>query len=146
LKYLKTFILPAIIFLVLLLSACQPEFDIERDYPLVKTLAVDNITSDGARFNGHVIYGPVESITEYGFVWGNSVVLNIQDSDKISLEGYPTTGDFSCDIMQRLVKMQKYFVRSYIRFGDLVVYGNLVTFVTSDVSIITNNKLYHDSP
>jgi hypothetical protein len=138
--------LPSLIFLVLLLSACQPENDIERDYPIVKTLAVDNITSDGACFNGHVIYGPVESITEYGFVWGNSVVLNIRDSDKVSLEGYPATGDFSCDILQRLEKMQKYFVRSYIRSGGLIIYGNLVTFVTSDIGIITGKKLYHDNP
>ena len=138
--------LPALILLIFLLSACQTENDIERDYPIVKTLEVDNITSDGARFNGQVIYGPLESITEYGFVWGNSVVLNIRDSDKVSLEGYPAASDFSCDIMQRLEKMQKYFVRSYIRSGGLIIYGNLVTFVTSDVSIITGKKLYHGSP
>ncbi len=138
--------LPALVFLILLLSACQPENDIERNYPIVKTLEVDNITSDGARFNGQVIYGTLDSITEYGFVWGNSVVLNIQDSDKVSLEGYPAASDFSCDIIQRLEKMQKYFVRSYIRSGGLIIYGNLVTFVTSDDSIITGKKLYHVRP
>jgi hypothetical protein len=143
-KFPKISILIALILLVLLLPTCEPEKDIERDYPIVKTLAVDNITSDGARFNAKIIYGPVESITEYGFVWGNSIVLNIRDSVKVSLEGYPITGDFSCDILQRLEKMQKYFVRSYIRSGNLVIYGNMVTFVTLDISIIPGKKLYHD--
>jgi hypothetical protein len=142
-KNLKVCILPVFILLVLLLSACEPENDIERDYPIVKTLAVDHISSDGARLNAKVIYGPVESITEYGFVWGNSIVLNIQDSDKVSLDGYPITGDFSFDILQNLDKMQKYFVRSYIRSGNLIIYGNQVTFVTLNISMIPGKKLYH---
>jgi hypothetical protein len=140
----KLIILLVQFMLVALLSACEPEHDIERDYPVIKTLAVDSITSDGARFNGQVIYGPVESITEYGFVWGNSVVLNIRDSEIVTVEGFPSTSNFSCDILHRLEKAQKYFVRSYIRSGDLVVYGNQVTFITLNILVIPGKKRYHD--
>jgi hypothetical protein len=110
------------------------------------TLAADLIASNSARLNASIIYGSVESITEYGFVWGNSFVLNVGDSEKVFVSGRPSSGSYSCDIPDGLEKKQKYFVRAYIQSGELIVYGNLVTFTTSDISFIPGNSVQSGRP
>jgi hypothetical protein len=117
-------------FLSLVFSACQTETMIERDYPLVLTLKVDHITSDGARYHAVILERSAAEITEYGFVWGNSVVLNINDSEKVLATGSPSESEFYFDIDNHLEEMQKYYVRGFVRSGELIIYGNMVTFVT----------------
>ena len=117
-------------FFLLLLSDCQTEDTLERDYPIVSTLAADHITRDGARLQARITEGDITSITEYGFVWGTSIVLNLLDSEKATLPGSPVSESFSYEIVQALEATQHYYVRSYIRSGDLIFYGNMIAFVT----------------
>ena len=71
-----------VFFLILLLTGCQKEKTESRDYPQIRTSPVDQITSEGARFNANITSGNSESISEYGFVWGEYDNLNIQNSKK----------------------------------------------------------------
>lgn len=111
-------------------DGCQKEKKTERDYPQIRTLAVDQITAEGARFNAAIISGDVETITEHGFVWGRYDFLTIGNSEKISIEDSPATDQFSCDISFALEEMKEYFVRSYVKAGDMVVYGDPVKFTS----------------
>lgn len=115
-------------FLLFLSSGCQKEKTVERDYPQIRTLAVDHITGDGARFNAVITGGSAESISEFGFVWGKSNILNLQYSEQIIVNGPPPEDNFSCVIIFAFESMNDYFVRSYIKSGTLIIYGNIVKF------------------
>ncbi len=98
--------------------------------PQIRTLAVDHITPEGARFNAVIVSGDAETITEHGFVWGRVDFLTVNNSDKISIEDAPATDQFSCEVSSSLEEMKGYFVRSYIKAGNLVVYGDPVQFTS----------------
>ncbi|HJZ39168.1 MAG TPA: hypothetical protein VJ203_02255 [Bacteroidales bacterium] len=122
------FSLTLVCFLLFLSSGCQKENTVERDYPQIRTLAVDHITGDGARFNAVITGGSANSVSEYGFVWGKSGILNLQHSEKIIVNGPPPSDNFSCEITFALEGMNDYFVRSFIKSGTLIIYGNIVKF------------------
>lgn len=121
-----TTIILAILSLLLLID-CNPETEISRDYPLVKTLSADSVTEARAVFNGRII-GTLEEIDEYGFVWSNSVILNIRDSYRIYREGAPEVPDFSISVSGEFEEFHTYYVSSYVRSGDLIIYGNTLGF------------------
>ncbi len=117
-----------IIPVVLLLFSCDKDEVRERDYPAIRTQAVNNITAEGARFNAIIVSGDIESITEYGFVWDNTNNLSLQNSEKIMVNGTPGQENFSCEVTFALEAMEEYYVRPYVRSGDFTVYGEVVKF------------------
>jgi hypothetical protein len=117
-------------FVLIFLAGCQKEKKTDRDYPQIRTLAVDQITSEGARFNAAIISGDVETITEHGFVWGSYDLLTINNSEKITIEEAPSKDQFSCDISFALEEMKEYYVRSFVKTGQLIVYGDVVKFIS----------------
>jgi N-acetylneuraminic acid mutarotase len=117
-------------FMLIFLAGCQQEKKTEREYPQIRTLAVDQITPEGARFNAAIISGDVETITEHGFVWGQYDMLTLSTSDKISVEEAPESDQYSIHISSSLVAMKEYFVRSYIKAGQFIVYGDPVKFTS----------------
>jgi len=117
-------------FLLIFLVGCQKEKKTERDYPQIKTSPVDQITSEGARFNANITSGNSEGISEFGFVWGEYDNLNILNSEKATMEGAPETDQYSLNISSVLVAMKEYFVRAYVKSGDLVIYGDPVKFIS----------------
>ena len=117
-------------FLLIFLAGCQTEKRTERDYPQIRTLPVDKITSEGARFNAAIISGDAESIKEHGFVWGEYNYLTLDNAEKVVIENAPSTDQFSCDINFSLKEMKEYYVRSYIKAGQFVVYGDAVKFTS----------------
>ena len=128
----KTLILSLTGFLFLAFSTCQSEDTVELEYPMVMTLAADHITWNSARLNAEITDGSAESISEYGFVWGTSNILNVRDSEKVTTTGSPVALTYSQDITYEQDASQTYFVRSYIKSGELIIYGNLISFIASD--------------
>ncbi len=126
--YTKTLTLAMAGLLALLSSGCQEEEKVLFEYPMVMTLAADHITPNSARLHAVITDGPVEQISEHGFVWGTSTILNVQDSDKVSFTGSPSAFNYSCDIAFEPDPFEKYFFRSYIVSGELIIYGNTVSF------------------
>jgi hypothetical protein len=115
---------------LLLLVGCQKEEIVDRDYPRIRTAKVDEITEKGARFNAVVLSGNLESVTEYGFVWGTLDNLALDNSEKIVVKDLPDNSGFSCDITFALEAMRKYYVRAYVKAGDKVIYGDVVQFMS----------------
>jgi hypothetical protein len=124
----KTLTLTGAGFLLLLLSSCQTEDTVAFEYPMVMTLEADHITGNSARLNAVITDGPVENILEYGFVWGTTTILNVRDSEKVTAAGSPSASNYYADITFEQDPSEKYFVRSFIKSGELIIYGNLVSF------------------
>ena len=110
--------------------SCDKDEARQRDHPQIRTNAVNNISAEGARFNGSIISGDAGSITEYGFVWGTGEYLSLETSEKIIVQDVPDASTFSYDITFALEPMREYHVRSYIKSGDYTIYGDVVTFMS----------------
>lgn len=127
-------------FMFTLILACQKEDTVEREYPQIRTSAVNHITADGARFNAEIISGDMESISEYGFVWGLTATLSVRGSEKVVIGSVPSGNDFYSDITYALEEMKDYYVRSYVKAGELTIYGDAVKFrsLGSQAPVITD--------
>jgi len=126
--------------LILIFTGCQKEKTADRDYPRLRTTSVDHITPEGARFNAMITSGSCESVSEYGFVWGSGEQPSVNGSEKIVVEESPAAELFSCDITFALEAMKDYFVRAYVRTGDLIIYGDAIKFKSlgSQAPVITD--------
>ncbi len=116
--------------LIIVFGSCQKEEKKGRDYPQIRTIAVDQITSQGARFNAIIISGSRESISEYGFLWGETEYLATNNSQKVLIQDAPEKDQFSDNITFALEEMKEYYVRSYVISEGLIIYGDPVKFMS----------------
>jgi hypothetical protein len=131
--------LPLLIFTICILSTCKREKEPTLDYPLVNTLDVVNITEQGATFRADLSSAGNETIINHGFVWGISPDnLSLESNDRISLGVYSGKGIFETEIKTTLEAKKKYYVRSFVKTQNHIVYGIVVSFVSlgSDAPII----------
>ncbi|MCH5305557.1 MAG: carboxypeptidase regulatory-like domain-containing protein [Rikenella sp.] len=96
----------------------------------VNTLNVTNVANTTATLNGEIINPGQPSYTERGFVYDTQSTPTI--SACINKLSAPVTSDkkFSSNI-DGLLPTQTYFVRSYIIQNGSTIYGNIVSFTTS---------------
>ncbi|MDE5869418.1 MAG: carboxypeptidase-like regulatory domain-containing protein [Muribaculaceae bacterium] len=96
----------------------------------VNTLETTNITSSKATLNGEVINIGEPKYTERGFVYStNSTPTTENCIQKLSC---PVNEDaaFSCNI-ENLETLKTYYARSYVVQEGSLIYGNIVSFTTS---------------
>lgn len=113
---------------VMLFSTCNDNEVTPREYPRVKTLDVNEITSSGARFNAEIIFPGNGKIIEYGFVWDKSENPTIESSEKKILAQEISTGGFTSKISTTLEEGAIYYVRAYAKNDEYLVYGKNVSF------------------
>lgn len=104
-----------------------------RDYPRIKTLQVTDITEEGATLNSRIVLAGNQEILEYGFVWnkrGFYVQYATLPHNKVVLKGSPGTETFSARVTSTLEKATTYYVRSFVRTADYVVYGDQTSFLS----------------
>jgi hypothetical protein len=116
----------AILFLICF-SACLEEEDVRRDYPVMSTGEVTEITALGVTLNGTIAYKKLGAIREHGFVWGPDSTLNLETS-QFSRLGAPTSLSFTTTVRSGLSITSTYYVRSYAEVDSKLVYGNIVRF------------------
>lgn len=110
--------------LLLLLYGCSEDPDFKA--PLVQTGFVNEITADGARLNGRVVYEGTGT-SSVGFVWDITGQPVIDKSAKVIL-GQVETGTISFDVTFDLKVDQKYYVRAFGLSDGSVIYGETVSF------------------
>lgn len=96
----------------------------------VNTLEVINVTNTTATFNGEITNAGSPAYTERGFVYDTQSTPTVSAClNKLST---PVTFDkkFSSSI-EGLAPAQMYYVRSYIVQNGATIYGNIVSFTTS---------------
>jgi hypothetical protein len=113
-----------------MIMSCDEEKSKERSYPRVKTNPVTNITAKGATFNGDIFSLGSEPIIEHGFTWARYDTPDINNDDKTFLGPNTTGGVFKADIVTALAKDMEYYVRSFVKTAEHVVYGSPVKFIS----------------
>lgn len=97
---------------------------------IVNTLETTDITAYSAKLNGKIIKEGEPKYTERGFVYSTIATPNMTDNiQKLSCP-VNDNPEFSCNI-ENLATMQIYYVRSYIIQNGEVIYGNILSFTTS---------------
>jgi len=114
--------------LIFLLS-CQDAEIAPKEYPVVIMEEVS--TSDsGAKFTANVTSLGNETVSSYGFVWGDQPNLNIEIDNSKSISSKLTTGNIVLEINSGLMKGQTYYVRPFIRTESMLVYGSELPFTS----------------
>lgn len=108
-------------------TRCEDELP-PRVYARVKTLEVDQISSEGARFNAKITSEGNGDIFEHGFVWDKDPSPTIEYGEKAILTDAIVSGEFSVKITTTLLEGTTYYVRAYSKSDEYLVYGTSVVF------------------
>ena len=120
-----------LVLFVLFLWSCTEKIEVEpRDFDVVKTLAVTNITADGALFRAEMLFRSTDDVKNYGFVWSDSEDPTLLTSDKVIYSDTSDPAKFSSIISTTLEKDKTYFVRGFVETENTIVYGEVVEFVS----------------
>jgi hypothetical protein len=114
--------------IILPMTACDEE-EVTRTYTRVETFRVSNITSEGATFLAEIVEGNNPEIDQTGFVWGSNPGLSIETSEYIFIDKKNIDGNkFSFDVRSTLAEGATYYVRAFVRQGELTIYGQIQSF------------------
>jgi len=99
---------------------------------LLRTLQADSITFHSARLNGEVIdEGKEGNVSEYGFVYGPSESLTIEDERAIKGNSTPEVGAMQV-FVDNIESDTKYYYKAYTIENDgKVTFGNITSFQTA---------------
>lgn len=116
----------------LMLIACGEEQVATRDYPVVYTKPVTEISQSGANLNAEILNTGTSGILDHGFVYGDKPHPTIDESERISLGESLEKGTFSTFANRNLTRDKKYYVKAYAitKNSNFVVYGVQVEFIS----------------
>jgi len=123
-------LLPKFLFIIIVaftVTSCKKR-EMVREIS-VNTDSVSSITAKSAIGYGELVdLGENQFINTYGHCWATTENPTITN-DTTRFEDADTEKKFK-SVIRNLVAGKMYFVRTYARFGQLVVYGNQITFST----------------
>lgn len=126
-KILNQFI--SLLFLLLIFFACSKDEDFDnKDFPIIYTEPVTDITSEGARFYVRIIEHGKLDIIDFGFFWGTNMELLESNASKISLGSDINGSSFSKELIAELRPSEDYYVRAYMQTEDYIIYGKAQIF------------------
>ncbi len=107
------------------------KIDLEK-IVLLRTLPAQDTTFNSAVLKGEVIDGGEEgSVSEYGFVYGTSEVLTLDDEKAIKGTSTPEVGNIQV-IVEALEGETKYYFKAYaIEKDGKTTFGNIASFKTT---------------
>lgn len=99
---------------------------------LLRTLPADEITFQSAQLKGEVIdAGEDGNVTEYGFVYGVSETLTLEDAKAIAGNTTPEVGIVQV-LVDNIESDTKYYYKTYtVENGGKITFGNIATFQTA---------------
>jgi hypothetical protein len=133
-----------IFFVLLFLHGCGEKPD-PAVYPRIMTLPVTDIGTEGATFNVDLLDMGSQNITEFGFTWSESMNSDKNTVDRIFLEIPAGTGRFSIRVSSVLQVNKEYYVRSFIKTDDFLVYGTEIKFVSNGCLAPVITEVYPES-
>lgn len=96
----------------------------------VNTLPPTNIESNSATLCGEITQVGEPKYKERGFVYSDKSTPSIEDCIQKLSSPVNENAEFSCNI-HNLTALSTYYVRAYVVQGDSVIYGNVVSFTTT---------------
>jgi hypothetical protein len=100
------------------------------DYPFVILKDITEISTDGAVFIADITSLGNQEITDYGFVWDDSVSKPTINNYQKSLGIKPNVGEIQYKLKFGLGKGISYKVRAYIKTNKYIVYSNILAFTS----------------
>lgn len=110
-----------------LMIACGERLPEKQGYPILETLPISEIDESGATLRMKLIHKGQYPLSETGFIWNFSDPA-VDGGYKIIIGSNLEKGEFEERIDINLFKSSVYYVRSFSTMGNLMVYGNLITF------------------
>lgn len=133
---------------LLLLNSCRkddPEWNLEKTLPKIKTLDVLGISSNAANVRAKIVHNGGYTLDEKGICYSTSVKPTVENSD--TLRSSEKTESFSITI-NNLLEEKKYYVRSFARNRKGLVYGEELQFETKSngkVETVSSTNITHNS-
>ncbi len=131
------------VLIIILLLSCNEEDKISsREYPLINTLPVSNITENGASFSAEITYRGGFEILSYGFAWSTAPNPVIASSERVIILGEPDGLTFSSQVNSSLKVENTYYVRPFVITKDYTVYGSTVKFLSLGANAPIINSIF----
>ncbi|WP_372947568.1 IPT/TIG domain-containing protein [Mariniphaga sp.] len=125
-----------VLFLILVFTGCEQEAEIQsKEFPVVISKPVKNTDPTGVTLIADILDKGKETITDYGFKWGNS-----RAQFTYSVKNVKNTDDFSLRVSSDLKNNEVYIYRAYIQTPEFLILGNDVEFLSegSKTPVIEN--------
>lgn len=121
--------------LIFVLSCDDDEFE-SRSHSSVNTDIITEINEEGATFNAEIINIGSDGISDYGFVYGETIFPTIENSERISLGERTAEGRYSAYADRQFKADRKYFIKAFAmaKGSGTVVYGEYVEFISEGES------------
>ena len=101
---------------------------LERNYPRVDIIEPMAQNQAGVTLEG-VFRAEKDDILDKGFVWTTSAVPVLGNSPDISLGVGYGDGSFSVQLSEEFETGMRYYVRSYAKTEELLIYSRVISFV-----------------
>ena len=119
-----------------------PEF---AEYPYVLLTGITDIKSDGANFHANITNLGNQEIIDYGFAWEQGLTEPTIYSVIKSFGHEAAIGEFAYRASADLEKGLTYSVRAYIKTNEVIVYSNILKFISQGGLPPEINSFYPDS-
>ena len=119
-----------IIVAAMVLSTCNEDDRYSREFPLLRTYDVEDITPLGATFHAEIIHAGKQPVINHGFVWGERSQPTVEISEKWVKTGEPAAGQFDLKVETTLKENIIYYVRSFVNTKEYIVYGDQISFLS----------------
>jgi N-acetylneuraminic acid mutarotase len=115
----------------LLLLSCKKEaVPVAKEYPYVITSDVENNDNTGVTLVANISSLGNNKIEEYGFVFSKGEGPTIKDF-RVTLKTNAKVGEYTYRISNGLERGTRYFVSSYVKTVNYLVYGNIISFYSN---------------
>jgi hypothetical protein len=111
----------------LFLTSCNEHEITKRDYPRLDTKSVADLSASGATFRAEITFRGDFEISELGFIWSDTPLLELMDA-KGTVYSQEEGTTFSSTVSAEFDPATKYYVKSFVRTPDYLVYGQAVEF------------------
>lgn len=122
------------------LPGCTSDEFLDRPHPSFLNLSVSSINEKGARCLAE-INARDSRIIEHGFVWSRLAQPSVISAQTISIDGPPSSDNFSGFLDRVLPVGETIFVRAYVRTEELYVYSQEISFQSLGSATVTINSV-----
>lgn len=132
----KSIYFTGLLLIVCFVISCTEESSYKDKMTFVSTSAMSEITSLSAKATGDVATAENENISERGFLWGETPILDSDNGTKLSSGSGP--GNFTANLTG-LTLGKDYYIRSYAINNGTFFYGNIIKFTAAaPIELIKN--------
>jgi len=127
---MKTYYLSILLITIFFTSSCKKKAQLDpEDFPVIISGEIE-YTSDSSITANADIFGNMDDIINFGFVW--ALDENYLFSDRSSLIEFKSkpSKQNRIEINYDLAYKKSYFLRSFLKTEDQTIYGNLIEFKT----------------